>query len=207
MESDHLYGFDESIRRDGFNTIVGIDEAGRGPLAGPVVSAAVILSTRIRIEGIRDSKKIRQKERESLFYKILVSAEDIGLGIVDSEEIDRINILNATKLAMQKALEDLRSMPDIILIDALTLKSVKIKQIPLIKGESKSASIAAASIIAKVIRDGIIMSYHKKYPQYGFDKHKGYATELHLEKIKKYGPCPIHRKSFKKVMDMMLPFL
>lgn len=207
MESDHLYGFDESIRRDGFNTIVGIDEAGRGPLAGPVVAAAVILSTRIRIEGIRDSKKIRQKERESLFYKILVSAEDIGLGIVDSEEIDRINILNATKLAMQKALEDLRSMPDIILIDALTLKSVKIKQIPLIKGESKSASIAAASIIAKVIRDGIIMSYHKKYPQYGFDKHKGYATELHLEKIKKYGPCPIHRKSFKKVMDMMLPFL
>lgn len=207
MESDHLFVFDESIRRDGFNTIVGIDEAGRGPLAGPVVAAAVILSTKIRIDGIRDSKKTSQKERESLFYKILVSAEDIGLGIVDSEEIDRINILNATKLAMQKALEDLRSMPDLILIDALTLKSVKIKQISLIRGESKSASIAAASIIAKVIRDGIIMSYHKKYPQYGFDKHKGYATELHLEKIKKYGPCPIHRKSFKKVMDIMLPFL
>jgi ribonuclease HII len=206
MDSDHLYAFDESIRKNGFSIIAGIDEAGRGPLAGPVVAAAVILSTRIRIDGIRDSKKIRQKERESLFYKILVSAEDIGLGIVDSEEIDKINILNATKLAMEKALEDLRLMPDLILIDALTLKSIKTKQISLIKGESKSASIAAASIIAKVIRDGIIMSYHEKYPQYGFDKHKGYATVFHLERIKEYGPCTIHRKSFKKVMDIMLPF-
>lgn len=207
MESDHLYGFDDSIRKNGYNTIVGIDEAGRGPLAGPVVASAVRLSEKIRIDGIRDSKKIREKEREILFYKILVSAEDIGLGIVDSEEIDRINILNATKLAMKKALEDLREKPDLILIDALMLESIKIKQIPLVKGESKSASIAAASIIAKVIRDGIIMGYHKMYPQYGFDKHKGYATGLHLERIKEYGPCHIHRKSFKKVMDLMLPFL
>jgi ribonuclease HII len=205
MESDSLYEFDESIRKDGSKLIAGIDEAGRGPLAGPVVAAAVILPSGLWIDGIKDSKKILEKQRNLLFYKIILHAEDIGLGIVDSSEIDRLNILNATKMAMKKALLDLRLKPDIILIDALKIES-DIKQMALIKGESKSASIAAASIIAKVVRDGIIMKYHFQYPEYGFDKHKGYATRLHLEMIRKYGPCAIHRKSFKKVMDLMLPF-
>lgn len=205
MESDILYEFDESIRKDGYKLVAGIDEAGRGPLAGPVVAAAVILPSGVKIDGIRDSKKISEKERESLFYKILIDAEDIGLGVVDSSEIDRINVLNATKKAMQKALLDLRLKPDIILIDAIKIES-DIRQISLVKGESKSASIAAASIVAKVVRDGIITKYHFQYPEYGFDRHKGYATRLHLERIKKYGPSVIHRKSFKKVMDLMLPF-
>lgn len=204
MESDCLYEFDESIRKNGFSIVAGVDEAGRGPLAGPVVASAVVISK--RIVGIRDSKKIPEKERISLFWQIILEADDIGLGLADSKEIDSINILNATKKAMQRAIQDLRSKPDLILVDALKIESVKIKQMPLVKGESKSASIAAASIIAKVIRDGILMRHHTKFPQYCFDKHKGYATSLHLKKLREYGPCEIHRKSFKKVMDLMLPF-
>lgn len=204
------YQYDESIRKDGFSVIAGIDEAGRGPVAGPVVAAAVILPEDFRIEGIRDSKKIPKKEREELFWAILLNALDIGIGIVDSHVIDRINILRATRQAMHNAAMDLTNnisgKPDIILIDALTIPSIKIKQMPIIKGDAKSASIAAASIIAKVVRDGIMLKYHSIYPQYEFDRHKGYATKAHLDKIKKYGPCPIHRKSFQKVMDLTLPF-
>lgn len=204
------YQYDESIRKDGFSVIAGIDEAGRGPVAGPVVAAAVILPENFRIEGIRDSKKIPEKEREELFWAILLNALDIGIGIVDSHVIDRINILRATRQAMHNAAMDLTNnisgKPDIILIDALTIPSIKINQMPIIKGDAKSASIAAASIIAKVVRDGIMLKYHSIYPQYEFDRHKGYATKAHLDKIKKYGPCPIHRKSFQKVMDLTLPF-
>jgi ribonuclease HII len=201
-----LYEYDESIRKNGFSMIVGIDEVGRGSVAGPVVASAVILSENFRIEGIRDSKKIPEKEREELFWAILLNALDIGIGIIDSVEIDRINILRATRQAMHNAVTDLTNKPDIILIDAITIPSIKIKQMPIIKGDAKSASIAAASIIAKVVRDGIMIKYHSMYPQYEFDKHKGYATKAHLDKIEKYGPCPIHRKSFQKVMDLMLPF-
>ncbi len=207
--SGDLYEYDGSIRKNGFSIIAGIDEAGRGPVAGPVVAAAVILPDNIRIEGIRDSKKIPEKEREELFWAILLNALDIGIGIIASVEIDRINILRATRQAMHNAVMDLTNdsgKPDIILIDALTIPSIKIKQMPIIKGDAKSASIAAASIIAKVVRDGIMLKYHSIYPQYGFDKHKGYATKAHLDKIEKYGPCPIHRKSFQKVMDLALPF-
>lgn len=207
--SEGLYEYDEFIRKNGFSMIAGVDEAGRGPLAGPVVAAAVILPNNIRIEGIRDSKKIPEKEREYLFWTILLNALDIGIGIIDSMEIDRINILRATRQAMHNAVMDLTNnsgKPDIILIDALTIPSVKIKQMPIIRGDAKSASIAAASIVAKVVRDGIMIKYHSIYPQYGFDKHKGYATKAHLDKIKKYSPCPIHRKSFQKVMDLPLPF-
>ncbi len=200
------YEYDESIRKSGFRLIAGVDEAGRGPLAGPVVAAAVILPEDFRVEGVRDSKKIPREEREELFWAILLNARSIGIGIIDSAEIDRLNILRATMRAMHNALTDLTTMPDIILIDALTVPSIPIKQMPIIKGDAKSASIAAASIIAKVVRDGIMIKYHSIYPRYEFDKHKGYATKAHLDKIEKHGPCPVHRKTFHKVKDLMLPF-
>ncbi|OGW25175.1 MAG: ribonuclease HII [Nitrospirae bacterium GWB2_47_37] len=200
------YEYDESIRKNGFGSVAGVDEAGRGPLAGPVVAAAVILPEDFRVEGVRDSKKIPRKEREELFWAIVLNARSIGIGIIDQVEIDRLNILRATKLAMHNALTDLTTKPDMILIDALTIPSIPIKQIPIIKGDAKSASIAAASIIAKVVRDGIMIEYHSIYPSYEFDKHKGYATKAHLDKIEKHGPCPIHRKTFHKVKDLLLPF-
>ena len=200
------YEYDESIRKNGFGSVAGVDEAGRGPLAGPVVAAAVILPEDFRVEGVRDSKKIPRKEREELFWAIVLNARSIGIGIIDQVEIDRLNILRATKLAMHNALTDLTTKPDMILIDALTIPSIPIKQIPIIKGDAKSASIAAASIIAKVVRDGIMIKYHSIYPSYEFDKHKGYATKAHLDKIEKHGPCPIHRKTFHKVKDLLLPF-
>ena len=200
------YEYDESIRKNGFGSVAGVDEAGRGPLAGPVVAAAVILPEDFRVEGVRDSKKIPRKEREELFWAIVLNARSIGIGIIDQAEIDRLNILRATKLAMHNALTDLTTKPDMILIDALTIPSIPIKQMPIIKGDAKSASIAAASIIAKVVRDGIMIEYHSIYPSYEFDKHKGYATKAHLDKIEKHGPCPIHRKTFHKVKDLLLPF-
>lgn len=169
------------------------------------MAAAVILPDKIKIDGIRDSKKIPEKEREELFQILLSCASEIGLGIVSADEIDRINILNATKQSMYHAIMDIKNnKPDIILIDALNIPSIRYKQMSIIKGDAKSASIAAASIIAKVTRDKIMIEFHSKYPQYGFDQHKGYATKSHLDKIRKYGPCPIHRKSFKKVMDLAL---
>ncbi len=200
------YEYDEAFKRKGFTLIAGVDEAGRGPIAGPVVASAVILPEDIEIDGLKDSKKIPEKEREKLFWAILLNAIDIGIGIVDSQEIDRINILQATRKAMHDAIVDLKIDPDAILVDAVSIPSIKIKQFPIIKGDAKSASIAAASIIAKVIRDGIMLKYHAIYPDYEFNKHKGYATKAHLDKIERHGICPIHRKSFKKVMDLILPF-
>lgn len=201
-----LYQHDEFIRKNGFSRIAGIDEAGRGPLAGPVVAAAVVLSEGGKIKGLRDSKKVPERQRESLFHKILISYEDIGIGIVGPEDIDRLNILKATKLAMQFAVEDLSTPPDILIIDAVSLPMIPIKQLPIIKGENISASVAAASIIAKYIRDRIMLEYHREYPQYSFDKHKGYSTKEHLNMLQLYGPCPIHRRSFHRVMSLELPF-
>ncbi|MDH5202672.1 MAG: ribonuclease HII [Nitrospirota bacterium] len=201
-----LYPHDEDLRQKGFKRIAGIDEAGRGPLAGPVVAAAVVLSGDIRIKGLRDSKKVPEKERESLFYEILNFSLDIGIGIVGHEEIDTLNILRATKLAMKYAVEDLSTIPDLLVIDALSLPLIPIKQLPLIQGDNKSASVAAASIIAKFLRDKIMLEYHQKYPQYNFDRHKGYSTRDHLDMLRLYGPCPIHRKSFHRVMSLELPF-
>ncbi len=201
-----LYEFDESIFQEGFRTVAGIDEAGRGPLAGPVVASAVMLCYDSKIEGINDSKKLTGRQRERLFYIILDNAVDIGIGIVDAEIIDEINILKATKLAMLLALKDLKTEPELMLIDAISLPSVQIKQKPIIKGDSKSASIAAASIIAKVTRDLIMTMYHEQYPHYGFDRHKGYPTKEHIIKLNIYGPCPIHRKSFARVETLHLPF-
>jgi len=201
-----IYRHDEDLRNNGFQRIAGIDEAGRGPLAGPVVAAAVVLRGNTRIKGLRDSKKVPEKERESLFIEIQDMALDIGIGIVNHKDIDRINILRASKLAMKLAIENLSELPDFLVIDAVSLPSVPIKQLFPIKGESVSASVAAASIIAKVTRDRLMLEYHIQYPQYNFNKHKGYSTKEHMELIQLYGPCPIHRKSFCKVMTLELPF-
>ncbi len=201
-----IYRHDESFRKAGYHHIAGLDEAGRGPLAGPVVASAVVLPSGKRIKGLRDSKKVPEKEREPLFMDILCCCLDVGVGIVDAETIDRINILNATKLAMQRAVDDLSRGADLLLIDALQLPSMDITQVSLIKGESKSASIAAASIIAKVVRDGMMRQYDLMYPEYGFAKHKGYSTREHMDKIIHHGPCSVHRKSFEKVLSLELPF-
>lgn len=201
-----IYQYDESLRKKGFSRIAGIDEAGRGTLAGPVVAAAVVLQEGIKIAGLRDSKKVPEKEREILFYKIQGSSTDIGIGIVGHEEIDKLNIIRATRLSMQLAVKDLSKPPDILIIDAVSLPSIPIKQLSPIKGESISASVAAASIIAKFVRDKIMIDYHRQYPKYNFKKHKGYSTTEHLEMLRLYGPCPIHRKTFHGVMSLELPF-
>ncbi|HMK61576.1 MAG TPA: ribonuclease HII [Dissulfurispiraceae bacterium] len=200
------YDYDESAGNGEFSVIAGVDEAGRGPLAGPVVAAAVVLDKGQRISGLRDSKKVPEAERETL-YRIILSSGMVSVGVIDADEIDRINILNATKKAMHLAVMGLESIPELLLIDALTIPGVSVKQIPIIKGDAKSASIAAASIIAKVTRDRMMMDYHATFPQYGFDHHKGYATRKHLECLKLHGPCPIHRKSFHPVISLSLPFV
>lgn len=201
-----LYAHDDAVRRKGFRIIAGVDEAGRGPLAGPVVAAAVVLQPGFRIDGVRDSKKIPEKERQQLFWEIVANAADISVGISDAAEIDRINILNATKEAMRQAIAGLTVKPGMILLDAITVSSIKTAQTPIIKGDSKSASIAAASIIAKVVRDSIMKQYHSIYPEYRFDLNKGYATKAHIKCILDNGPCPIHRTTFQGVLDMKLPY-
>lgn len=199
-----IYQFDQSLKNKGFRIIAGIDEAGRGPLAGPVVAAAVILPEDKRFDGLRDSKIIPEKEREAIFWELICDCPDIGIGVVGHEVIDRINIRNATIMAMEMAVNDLSRRPDLLLIDAMKI-AVDIEQLSLIKGESKSASIAAASIVAKVTRDKLMNHYDNLYPEYGFRRHKGYATKEHIEKIIAYGPCKIHRRSFEKVMSLSLP--
>jgi ribonuclease HII len=201
-----LYRHDQSYREQGFRIIAGMDEAGRGPVAGPVVAAAVVLPEDCRIAGLRDSKKVPENERCELFTEVLSFASYIGVGVVDHEEIDRTNILRATKTAMQKALQDLGTTPDMLIIDAVTLPSVGIRQFSPFRAESMSASVAAASIVAKYTRDAIMIRYHDMYPEYNFKKHKGYCTAEHLDLIHRYGPSPIHRKSFRKVMSVTLPF-
>ena len=183
----------------GKKLVCGIDEAGRGPLAGPVVVAAVIMPEDSFIEGVNDSKKISEKKREKLYEEITQSAIAWGVGIIDQNEIDDINILNATKKGLTTALMELKEKPDIILVDALTkIDTLGIQYESIIKGDAKSYSIAAASIIAKVTRDRIMRQWDEIYPQYGFEKHKGYGTKMHIEAIKEYGLCPLHRRSFTK---------
>ena len=186
----------------GYTHLAGLDEAGRGPLAGPVVAAAVMLPRGLWIEGVRDSKQLSPAQREKLFLPVQSLAIDYGIGIVAPEVIDRINILQATRLAMQKALRVLKQPPEFLLIDALNLPDVEIPQLAIIKGDALCHSIAAASILAKVTRDRLMGEYHQEYPQYNFVSHKGYGTEEHLEKIKEFGPCPIHRRSFKGVKEV-----
>ncbi len=188
--------WEKQAAQDGFGSVAGIDEAGRGPLAGPVVAAAVILDPRRPVLGVDDSKKLSPDERARLKQEIEEKAVAVGIGIADVETIEAVNILEATKLAMQKAVEDLSVRPDLLLIDAVRLDAVDLPQRPIIKGDALSVSIAAASIIAKETRDAIMISYDALYPEYGFAKHKGYATRFHREAILQYGPLPIHRQSF-----------
>ncbi len=178
--------------------ICGIDEAGRGPLAGPVVAAAVILPLDHDFLYLNDSKKVTEKRREVLFDEIREYAIGYGIGMASPEEIDEINILQADYLAMKRALAQLSVKPDVLLNDAVIIPGVTGEQVSIIKGDAKSVSIAAASILAKVTRDRIMVSYDDMYPEYGFAKHKGYGTKQHSDAIRAYGPCPIHRKSFLK---------
>ncbi len=179
------------------NLIAGVDEAGRGPLAGPVVACAVILPRNYYHPGIDDSKILTPQKRETMANIVKHSAIEYQFGIIDSDKIDEINILQATRLAMLQAINKLKPTPEIVLIDALRLDELSIRQVPIIGGDRLSLAIAAASILAKVERDRLMREYHATYPQYGFDEHKGYPTIKHRERIRRHGPCPIHRKSFR----------
>ena len=194
-----LKEYENKLYENGLKYIAGIDEAGRGPLAGPVVVGVVIMKPDSFIEGVNDSKKVSESKREKLYEKITEEAIAWSTGIISEKEIDKINILNATKKALEQALDNLKVKPERILVDAL--EHINTKGIPytsIIKGDAKIYSISAASIIAKVTRDRIMREYDEVYPQYGFAKHKGYGTAMHIEAIKKYGPCSLHRKTFIK---------
>ena len=187
---------EESLYDEGYEYICGVDEAGRGPLCGPVVAAAVILPKHGCIEGVNDSKKISEKKREKLYDDIMKGAIAVGIGVSDVDVIEKVNILNATKIAMKKAVESLSIKPDYVLIDGNQKIDIDILQETVVSGDAKSESIASASIIAKVTRDRMLRKFDEMYPEYGFAKHKGYGTKAHIEAIKKYGLTPIHRKSF-----------
>ena len=194
-----LKNIENNWHKKGKKLVCGIDEAGRGPLAGPVVVAAVIMPEDSFIEGVNDSKKVSEKKREKLYDEITENAIAWSVGIIDQNEIDEINILNATKKGLTTALTELKEKPDIILVDALTkIDTLGIPYESIIKGDAKSYSIAAASIIAKVTRDRIMRQWDEIYPQYCFINHKGYGTKAHIDAIKQYGLCPLHRKSFTK---------
>ena len=183
---------------DGCSLICGVDEAGRGPLAGPVAAGAVILPKDCTILYLNDSKKLSEKRREELFWEIREKAVSYSVGIVGPERIDEINILQATYEAMRQAVSGLGVVPDLLLNDAVTIPELAIPQVPIIKGDAKSVSIAAASILAKVTRDHLMEEYDRQFPQYGFAKHKGYGTAAHVAALREFGPCPIHRRSFLK---------
>ena len=187
----------------GYVNTAGVDEAGRGPLAGPVVAAAVIFPAKINIVGLDDSKKLSPKKREELYPQIQAEAIAYGVAIVSREVIDEINILQASRLAMKKAVEQLQPVPELLLIDGNQKIDSTLDQWAIVKGDSKSLSIAAASVLAKVTRDRIMEDYHKLYPQYEFYRHKGYGTKLHRALIEEHGPCPIHRSTFKGVSEFI----
>lgn len=190
------FAFDLKIRRRGFRLLAGVDEAGRGPLAGPVVAAAVILPEGKDLPGVVDSKKVPPARREELAETIRHAAVSVGVGWVDAEEIDRTNILRASLEAMVRAIRGLDVSPDFVLIDGPYALPLTIPHRGVVKGDARSLSIAAASIVAKVHRDQLMHTYHEQYPVYGFARHKGYPTPEHLEALRRFGPCPIHRRSF-----------
>lgn len=190
--------FEKEALAKGYKSICGVDEAGRGPLAGPVCAAAVILPEGVIIDGVNDSKKLSEKKRESMFDVIREQALSYSIAYATVDEIEEINILNATMLAMRRAIDGLEIKADYAMIDGNKIPPIDIDAECIVKGDAKSMSIACASILAKVSRDRLLYKYAEEYPMYGFDKHKGYGTKVHREAILKYGPCPYHRKSFLK---------
>lgn len=191
-----LYGMERNLREKGYTLVAGVDEAGRGPLAGPVVAGAVILKLDTIIIDLKDSKLLSEKKREAVYEQVIKTAVSYAFDVVDKDYIDEHNILNATLFAMKNAVEKLSIKPDFILVDAVKIPDVVIPQEAVVHGDNKCACIAAASIIAKVERDRIMRNYDKIYPQYGFSRNKGYGTREHIDSIKKFGYCPIHRRSF-----------
>lgn len=190
--------FEKEALAKGYKAVCGVDEAGRGPLAGPVCAAAVILPEGVIIDGVNDSKKLSEKKRESLFDVIREQTLSYSIAYATVDEIEEINILNATMLAMRRAIDGLDIKADYAMIDGNKIPPIDIDAECIVKGDAKSMSIACASILAKVSRDRLLYKYAEEYPMYGFDKHKGYGTKVHREAILKYGPCPYHRKSFLK---------
>lgn len=197
--NDQSRHFEDQARQRGARHVAGVDEVGRGPLAGPVVAAAVLLPDDFQPDGINDSKKLSARQRAAAFERICRQAAGIGLGVIDAEIIDRINILQASLLAMATAIDQLDPSPDYLLVDGNQPVKRPIKQTTLIRGDSRSVSIAAASIVAKVTRDRLMETYHRLYPAYGFARHKGYPTRAHRETLLALGGCPIHRRSFNGV--------
>ncbi len=199
--------WENQLRKNGFSLVAGIDEAGRGPLAGPVSAAAVILPADFTHSYLTDSKQLSEKKREAIYEELTNHAGiQWASALISPPEIDRLNILRATHAAMLQAAQKLAPKPDAVLIDGLKVKGFPFHQQPLVKGDSISLSIAAASIIAKVERDRLMLDFAKKYPEYGFEKHKGYGTKYHLAQLNRHGPCPIHRRSFRPVAQLSLPF-
>jgi len=197
-----LWDYEIKAREQGYQFVAGVDEAGRGPLAGPVVAAAMVLPMDVILEGLDDSKKLSPAKRDELFPKIQKMIH--GIAVVSPEVIDEINILQAARLAMKQAVEKLSSVPDLLLIDGNQKIDSSIEQWAIVKGDAKSISIAAASVLAKVTRDRIMEDYHRLYPQYEFARHKGYGTKLHRDLIAEHGPCPIHRRTFRGVTEYLL---
>ena len=198
MSQINMWEIEQTCFADGIQLVCGVDEAGRGPLAGPVCAAAVILPANIEIPGLNDSKKLSDKRRRELYPVIMEQAISYGIAFADHQEIDEINILQATYLAMERAINALHIKPELALIDGNRAKDFGIPVKTVVHGDSLSASIAAASVLAKVTRDDLMLKLAEEYPQYGFEIHKGYGTKAHYEALEKYGPCPIHRTSFLK---------
>ncbi len=203
MNAD-LWAFEKALTAEGYFKIAGIDEAGRGPLAGPVVSAAVILPHDFDATGVTDSKKLTARQRRTLYGHIYAHAAAVGIGIVDAVEIDRVNILQATRLSMAMAVANLSPRPDYLVIDGNFTIPSSLPQKPIVKGDNRSVSIAAASIVAKESRDVLMRRYHEDYPDFGFDRHKGYPTKGHKAAIAEHGPCLIHRRTFRGVREHTL---
>ena len=195
---EELYELEKQLHREGYSLVCGVDEAGRGPLAGPVCAAAVILPEDCDLPGLNDSKKLTEKKREALYDEIIEKAVAYGIAFSTVEEIEGINILSATLLAMNRAIEKLSLKPDMALIDGNTTRDIAVPARAVVGGDGRCACIAAASVLAKVTRDRLMLEMAKEYPQYGFEKHKGYGTKVHYAAIEEYGPSPIHRMSFLK---------
>ena len=197
-DPDDLFALEKQLHEEGYNLVCGVDEAGRGPLAGPVCAAAVILPEDCDLPGLNDSKKLTENKREALYDQIIAKAVAYGIAFASVEEIEEINILSAALLAMNRAIEKLPQAPDMALIDGNTTRDIKVPARSIVGGDGKCACIAAASVLAKVTRDRLMLDMAKEYPQYGFEKHKGYGTKAHYAALEEHGPSPIHRMSFLK---------